>query len=64
MAEIKLKPCPFCGGEAHLFQNKPWYVVVQCFSCGAQIARQFNKIEELSLDDRAVAAWNRRIEHD
>ena len=40
MAEIKLKPCPFCGGDAHIKQ-KSWDifitgVCVECDICGAK----------------------------
>ena len=35
MAE-KLKPCPFCGGEANL-KDTSGFIVVKCGSCGAEI---------------------------
>lgn len=55
MAE--LKPCPFCGGEAHymLDANRnpcPWVV---CSDCGAETTYCYN-LEE------AAKAWNRRAE--
>ena len=34
MAE-KLKPCPFCGGEANL-KDTSGFIVVKCGSCGAE----------------------------
>lgn len=62
----KLKPCPFCGGEAKIithdfFVPESWrslvgvYGVV-CTSCRAG-GYQFWNTEE-----QAVAAWNRRGE--
>lgn len=69
MSEIKLKPCPFCGGEAKLskftmresvkdqhgiFPGKEYPVCrVVCTSCGTRTA-QWDSEEE------AIAAWNRR----
>ena len=32
MSEIKLKPCPFCGGEAEMFGNES-VVFVRCKEC-------------------------------
>ena len=50
----KLKPCPFCGGEAMLRNrgmNTQNYVV--CENCGA-----VSKITETEAD--AIKAWNKR----
>lgn len=57
----KLKPCPFCGGEAHIVnrakrdrENAIVYgVVVYCTSCNAEM---FYKREKLAKE-----AWNRRV---
>lgn len=50
----KLKPCPFCGGDAsYLYKQSSttWYVFCgECESSGA---------ESYSEND-AIAAWNRR----
>lgn len=64
MITPKLKPCPFCGGEARLLLNakrkiygKDEYrtgVVVCCNVCEA---RMFYGSENL-----AIEAWNRRVE--
>ena len=49
----KLKPCPFCGGEA----EKQWGMMaiywVECTDCGAE-GSQHGSLEE------AIAAWNTR----
>ncbi len=55
---IKLKICPFCGGEGVLHEHKfvgymNVYGVV-CFDCGAE-TRQFFETEK-----DAIEAWNRR----
>lgn len=56
-SEIKLKPCPFCGGHgakiAKLHDGDVYYVA--CNVCHAA-TREFDKPEN------AAAAWNRRAE--
>ena len=55
----ELRPCPFCGGEAELYEDVGGYSV-DCTVCGAGTS-YFGK----GLPDakgRAVAAWNRRAE--
>jgi Lar family restriction alleviation protein len=58
MAE-KLKPCPFCGGEAHLMDSMGWPHWVWCNECGARV--QSTKFAEEG-DAEAIAKWNRRAE--
>nr|DAR29687.1 MAG TPA: restriction alleviation protein [Caudoviricetes sp.] len=51
----KLKKCPFCGGEAHVFENetqKEYYV--RCRKCYAR-----TDVYRVSKAD-AIAAWNQR----
>ena len=52
MGEIKLKPCPFCGGEAKILNVDDRYTVKcrSCF-CGTGIYKD---------SGRASEAWNRR----
>lgn len=50
MAE--LKPCPFCGGEAHIETEFRANRVIECGSCGVNVG---------AVDlDRGIAMWNRR----
>lgn len=62
MSEIKLKPCPFCGGEA-----KVGYAIndynrwgVSCNTCGCVVEVGFGDYEDTM--EEAVKAWNRRAE--
>ena len=50
MSEIKLLPCPFCGGEAKFAtSSRHW---IECTKCGAQT--EYTGYEE------AIAIWNTR----
>lgn len=52
----KLKPCPFCGGEAEFFEDEFFcrYSVV-CTECSAGT-------NTYGVERDAIDAWNRRIE--
>ena len=44
MAEIKLKPCPFCGGEAQIARAmhmgmRAYRFFAVCLVCGAEMPR-------------------------
>lgn len=61
--DIKLKPCPFCGGDAGLryaeSKGFSWakirYPYVKCNICGASV-----RLED--SEQRAIDAWNRRAD--
>lgn len=69
-SKIKLKPCPFCGGEAEFYRTpikiNGGYcdsVVVRCKDCEARTARilyNARKHQNDSEYDEAAAAWNTR----
>lgn len=50
----KLKPCPFCGGEAHLYTAYDYSNKVQCDKCGCGTMHYKDEKE-------AVRKWNRRV---
>lgn len=56
--EIKLKPCPFCGGEPvlqeHVFHGYRSTFGVVCLDCCCE-TRQFYDTQKEAAD-----AWNRR----
>lgn len=58
----ELKPCPFCGGEAH-FANRyalgKWCRTVFCEKCSAVITNF-----EGQDNEKAAELWNRRTEND
>ena len=52
--ERALKRCPFCGGEAAIYEEIPGGYIVQCHDCCGQIG--------IMTKERAIAAWNTRAE--
>lgn len=52
MNEVKLKPCPFCGGQTDMATWIGGYRVI-CKKCGAATA-------SASTRDAVVKAWNKR----
>lgn len=65
----KLKPCPFCGGEAIMQKDRRWpdgyddgvttYEVI-CTNTNCVIYRADNRYFLTKQD--AINAWNRRVE--
>jgi len=64
MSEIKLLPCPFCGGESLLRDRyaigvaSTKHYIRECHHCKATFAHWFRSIK------RANKAWNRRASND
>ncbi len=60
----KLKPCPFCGGEAKLQELKMldgtiiYYIICRNNSCKVQ-----PMTHEMNTDYEAINAWNNRPEN-
>ena len=59
----ELKPCPFCGGEAHVC-HAPFGVLessyVECGKCYARSQRICMSFK-YSSDRQAIEEWNRRV---
>lgn len=58
MDEIKLKPCPFCGGKAEMLNCSPKDWLVICPVCCGMVERWVETKEE------AITQWNRRAQDD
>ena len=58
----ELKPCPFCGGMAHIEYNAKG-VAIYCGVCGARLFGRTEKhvVEAMfyRTEKLAVEAWNR-----
>ena len=55
MSEIKLKPCPFCGGKANMSLIFRAGFKVECTVCGCKTTL-FNR------NGDAINVWNRRAD--
>ena len=53
MSEIKLNPCPFCGGTGEIINAIQSVFWVKCNDCGATS-------ENASTEHEAIENWNRR----
>lgn len=62
MSDIKLKPCPFCGGEAVVHVNDGVRVI--CRECGSGTISLVDGMRQGSPTggaiERVVDKWNRR----
>lgn len=66
----KLKPCPFCGEEAKLQTSisssipKRATAICYCEYCGSS-TKWFKDFErDGTFIDKAIEAWNRRVDDD
>jgi Lar family restriction alleviation protein len=61
----KLKPCPFCGGEAetsHGFdKSAKEYFFVSCGMCNAKTMNFYKWWDSDNYESAAIEAWNRRV---
>lgn len=66
----KLKPCPFCGGRAHMVTSEDdngYRTVIYCMS-GADVGcfalSSHWALKKEWAEESAVKAWNRRTEEE
>lgn len=61
MSEIKLLPCPFCGGEAKFITGSPfiWEHAVACGECGTA-TRMIGGVIPSMARNRVAQVWNTR----
>lgn len=70
---MKLKPCPFCGGEAELVEGEygmylTGYAIYCKGTCGAKLGvtgrlcEAYEWIPYFDTEAEAIAAWNSRAE--
>lgn len=63
MREIKLKPCPFCGGEVKLDHAYNEFYMVRCDNCCSVTTFGYTYKGGMARDAtrvETVKAWNRR----
>ena len=60
MSEEKLKPCPFCGGEAYIQSAFYDYMHYWCI-CEVCKAGAYAKSPDDDTAEGAIKAWNTRI---
>ena len=60
MEEIKLKPCPFCGGKGEIFRGTTYgfhYLYEpRCITCECALG-------VYETEEQAIEAWNRRADN-
>ena len=55
MMDEKLKPCPFCGAHAQIFENDDNTCYIECMCCFVRTDDYYNKKD-------LIADWNRRYD--
>lgn len=62
----ELKPCPFCGSEAHIFVSEYEGVYVICSNCHARTETLTDRpyfTAYVPAVERVIDRWNRRAEN-
>ena len=72
MKETELKPCPFCGGNAELYDDtecggfglyvKRFFVI--CEECHASGGEANDYVDKGNLKKLAIKRWNRRTDNE
>lgn len=65
MDDIKLKPCPFCGGEVELIYDEDMDDYrIDCKICEMAMIPPGEEPGAVATKDGAIKAWNRRVGDD
>ena len=56
---VELKPCPFCGCEAEVFDFEDGRYIVECSSTDCDVF-PYTRIHKSRRE--AIDAWNRRVD--
>ena len=61
----ELKPCPFCGGKAHLFVNDGVRVICPICGAGTKILVDAMSVKGVAgnATKAVIEAWNRRVDN-
>lgn len=62
MGEIKLKPCPFCGGEARISKSGSLCIVMCADAKGDCPVKPW--VGRYGSEADVIDDWNRRAEHE
>ena len=54
----ELKPCPFCGREAKVYQDERGYYV-SCTHCFTVVGYEADPCNDFQTEAEAIAAWNK-----
>lgn len=62
LKEMKLKPCPFCGGEAEIYAGDGVFVICKKCSCRTRsIDDRYSRSRTIGgAIDAVIKRWNRR----
>lgn len=64
----KLRPCPFCGGEAKIFADQGGGICVKCMKCYCQTDNRcdfsYDDCMRTNAFNSIVEMWNRRTNDD
>lgn len=58
MIKMKLKPCPFCGSEPQIIDDRD-EIIIECANADCQVLCETQNVETMC---DAIRAWNTRAE--